>query len=133
MFTATLVYDRNIFEKVQMDDIEALNGWELMYNEANGQMLANKMAEISNNEELFKVHLKVKENINNQNTQISIENVESARANKELVGCNGIIELEIKDKNSMWTILVIVIVCLIMGQVIGYLLVKNKKGDKDNV
>ena len=81
--TATLSYDTNVFE--EMDDTNFASddeNIEILYNNKNHKFgILNKAGEISN--ELFRVQLKVKDNANVGDTDISLTNISSSDGNKK--------------------------------------------------
>ena len=81
--TATLSYDTNVFE--EMDDTNFASedeNIEILYNNKNHKFgILNKAGEIST--ELFRVELKVKENANVGDTDISLTNISSSDGNKK--------------------------------------------------
>lgn len=91
--------------------------------------MGNKLSQVEENEELFKVKLTAKKDISNTNTQIKLIEAQTVNNDRELNGSEAELNIEIKKDINMALIFVIVIIGLVIGTVIGYLLVKNKKGD----
>ncbi len=75
-----LDYDRNIFEGVKSSDITTQNGWVVTYNDEetglNGKFLATKTGTgVKENQTLATIKLKVKENVSNQTTTVTIKDI----------------------------------------------------------
>ena len=76
----TLDYNRDIFEEVKSSDIATQNGWIVTYNDEatglNGKFLATKTGEgVKENQTLATIKLKVKENVSNQTTSVTIKDI----------------------------------------------------------
>ncbi len=76
--TATLNYDKDVFESLDSNSLVSLNdAIEVVYNPANNKFgLVNKAGDIGN--ELFVVHLKVKKNANVGDANITLTNITSS-------------------------------------------------------
>lgn len=76
-------YDRDIFEEIEVADIQTYNGWTTTYNDeeslSNGKFLSVNLSKgIKADNEIISVKFKVKEDIKEKtNTQIALENVTS--------------------------------------------------------
>lgn len=132
VFMATLEYDKNVFEKLKEENIEALNEWTgFSYNEENGKMIMNKMNKVEKNEAILKIHFTVKKDIENTNTTIKILDAKSAGDSKQLNADTGQIEIKIEKNNTVISI-IIPIVLFIIGEIIAYVVIKlniKKKGE----
>ena len=76
-------YDRDIFEEIELTDIQTYNGWATTYNDekstSNGKFLSVNLSKgIKDDNEIISVKFKVKEDIKEKtNTQIGFEDVTS--------------------------------------------------------
>lgn len=143
-------YDKNIFEKVT---IENLNGWSIVYNseeKANGKFIGFKVSnEKIKQEELCKITLKLKENVKNSNTQISIKNTKSADGDNLVATQDKTINVDIanssitntkeekdlvSNKSVLKYVLILVIIVLLLTIVTSssYLVLKYKLNKKYN-
>ena len=63
-YKATLDYNRDLFEKVQQDDFQSLNGWErLRFNAETGELVAIKRAGSTQAEAVLSLSMKAAQNI----------------------------------------------------------------------
>ena len=96
-YRGILEYDKNIFEEVRETDFSSLNNWEkIKYNPQNGQFISYRKVGEKKEEVVFKLSLKVKNNINPTNTMISVKNIEYSEGKKDQY---------IQDVNIMFNIL----------------------------
>ena len=99
-FLGTFKYDTNVFEKVTKSDMKSQNGWDAPeYNEENGKIITCKGEYITNDEIIFTIDLKVKENTSVKNTTLQIDEPEAANDN-DYVGKAGTLNLEILEKTD---------------------------------
>lgn len=93
-----LDYDREIFSETK---IENLNGWSIVYNneeKAKGKFIGFKVSnEEIKQEDLCKITLKLKENLEDSSTKISINNVKSADGDNLVSTENKSINVDISD------------------------------------
>jgi len=73
-------YDTNVFEKITSADVTSLNSWAVTYNDENtdlnGKFLGIILSGgVKENQNVAKIKLKVKENIESQPTQITISKI----------------------------------------------------------
>lgn len=123
-------YDKNIFSGV---NLENLNEWSIAFNKeenANGKFIGFKISEQEiKEEELFKITFKLRDDVKNSNTNISIKNIKSADGDNLVATEDRAIGIEIKDgsivntktdnlkldrKTSLKYILVLVIIMLVL-------------------
>ena len=97
---AQIDYDDNIFEELEENSFETKEGWEsLKYNKSNKQFIViNKQDEI--NKEIVNIKLKVKNNVNADNTQITIKEITASDGNAEFKNENIIQTLSIKKDET---------------------------------
>lgn len=73
-YKGTLEYDKNIFEEVVQSDFESLNNWEeLKYNPQNGQFVAFRKVGTKTEENVVKLVLKVKKDVEATKTIVKIK------------------------------------------------------------
>ena len=90
-YKATLVYDQNIFEKVDQDDFGSLNHWEeLQYNSVTGEFVAIKKIGSKVLENVVQIKLKVKNTVPATKTTIKIKDIVTSEGKKDIF---------IQDKN----------------------------------
>lgn len=71
-------YDKEVFEKVNNQDITSVNSWSMSYNDENtnseGKFVVLKLASsVKENQDILEMNLKVKENAYYTNTSIEIQ------------------------------------------------------------
>lgn len=99
-------YDENIFETVKSSSIQSLNNWTTTYNDEsstlNGKFLAvNLSSGIKENTSIFKVTLKVKQEVKNTtNTQVDFENITSNDGTDLINVGNKSVNVTIKVENT---------------------------------
>lgn len=93
-------YDKNVFEEI---NIENLNEWNIVYNNgnnANGKFIGFKINnEKIKQEELFKISLKLKQNIQDIKTQIKVKNIKSADGDNLVSAQDKTLNINIKNSN----------------------------------
>ena len=135
-----LEYDREVFSEA---NIEELNNWGLVYNNKNGKFVGFKISDKEiKQEDLFKIELKLKENVKDLNTQISIKNIKSADGDNLVATEDRIIDVDISngeisakaqkgkitDKRMLKYLLIVVELVLVITIItsIAYLIQKHK-------
>ncbi len=84
-YKATLDYDKNIFEEVNIKNFTNLNKWEqLEYNRKTGEFVAIKKAGSKNPENVVKITLKVKNTTYYGKTNIKIKDITTSEGKKDL-------------------------------------------------
>lgn len=97
-YKATLRYDKEIFEEVLQDNFECQNNWEkLKYNKQTGEFVAIKKTGSIVQEEVVKIKLKVKENINKNYTEITIKEIVASEGIEDIIIDEQKIELKVQD------------------------------------
>lgn len=95
-----LVYDHDIFEKVSFNGI---NGWTCAYNDQDNTgnegkfVLITTSGNLKEEKEVAKINFKIKSNINNINTTIKLESVETSYQSNTIKAEDKEINIEIKD------------------------------------
>lgn len=60
-YKAKIIYDRNVFEKIEVEDFISLNGWEkLQFNEETGEFVAINTKGVNNTSDVVRINLCVK-------------------------------------------------------------------------
>ena len=76
VYKATLEYDKSIFEEVDQSNFVEQNNWEnLMHNKNTGEFIAINKKEITKNENVVQITLKVKNDVSTTKTNINIKDV----------------------------------------------------------
>lgn len=93
-------YDKNVFEELT---IENLNDWSIVFNSeenAEGKFIGFKISdEPIIQEELCKVTLKLKQDVQNSSTQVVVKNVKSADGDNLVATDDKTIDIDIKDSS----------------------------------
>lgn len=99
-----LEYSHDIFEDVMQNDITPLNGWSTTYNDensdSNGKFFSMYMGSTSATQDIFKVKLKVKTNIEPQSTNIIIKNISTNDGETLITNPNKTIPITIEAANT---------------------------------
>ena len=91
VYKATLEYDKSIFEEVDQSNFVEQNNWEnLMHNKNTGEFIAINKKEITKNENVVQITLKVKNDVSTTKTNINI---------KDVVVSAGIIDIKLDPIN----------------------------------
>ena len=97
-FMGTLEYDTNVFETVTKADMKAQNGWDTPeYNEENGKVITVKGDYITEEEVIFTINLKVKDDATFGETILGFKEPEAANDN-DYIGESFELNLEIVEK-----------------------------------
>ncbi len=84
-YKGTLEYDKNIFEEVVQSDFESLNNWEeLKYNPQNGQFVAFRKVGTKTEENVVKLVLKVKKDVEATKTIVKIKDITTSEGKKDI-------------------------------------------------
>lgn len=88
---ATLDYDRNIFDEVTEDNIEALNKWKVGgYNDESGEFTLQKSSKVNTASDVLTISLRVKDNVNVDKTTITFKNMSASGGAVEFGGTGDI-------------------------------------------
>lgn len=86
VYKATLEYDKNIFESVIQSDFECQNNWEdLKYNPSNGEFIIIKKVGSTKKEDIVKITLKVKINIEPSKATVKIKNIVTSEGKSDVI------------------------------------------------
>ena len=136
VYVCKLNYDRNVFEQIKEENITLLNDWVSEgFNAESGKLLIMKMEKVNENEELLKIKLKVKDNIDVKNTQFIVEESNYATSGQDLYADNATLNLKISsmNKNSIAVLIVIAgISAFIIAVLISFIISRNKKEEPEN-
>lgn len=98
-----LNYDSKVFEEIKKSDIEPLNGWtQLEYNEETKEFIVIKKEKVEQNEDILKINLKAKENIDNiKETNIQVLNAEISNGTNDIQeeNINSKIQIQIEQES----------------------------------
>ena len=84
-YKATLDYNENVFEEVNVSNFESLNLWEeFLYNSKNHEFISIKKAGCNTEEDVLKFKLKAKENVNPEDTIIKVKDVVASEGKKDI-------------------------------------------------
>lgn len=97
-YKARFVYDKNIFEKITIEDFVSLNGWErLQYNEETGELVAINRKTVRKSNEAVRISLSVKTNAELKNTIVKFDNIVASNGEKDLYADKEIASFSFKD------------------------------------
>lgn len=92
----TLEYDTNIFEEVFQSDFIGQNSWEdLKYNAQNNEFVLYRKVGTKSEENVLKIVLKVKEDIEATKTLVKLKNISTSEGKKDILLTDVNIELNI--------------------------------------
>lgn len=98
----TIDYDKNIFEKLEENDIELLQYWNSpMYNSENGKIIleANEFIDTSHN--VLKIKLKVKENIEaNTTTEVKVKEISASDSQTDIYVEDAVTVIQVEKTNG---------------------------------
>lgn len=84
-YKATLEYDENIFEKIELEDFESKNQWqEFLYNENTHEFIAIKKAGSKEPEEFVALKLKVRNDVKAGETTIKIKDIVASEGKEDI-------------------------------------------------
>jgi len=85
-YKATLQYDDNIFEQVVQSSFECLNNWEeLKYNALNKEIVAYRKVGIKESQDVVKIKLKVKDNVEASKSDIKLVNITASEGKGDIL------------------------------------------------
>ncbi len=86
-YKATLDYNRDLFEKVQQDDFQSLNGWErLRFNAETGELVAIKRAGSTQAEAVLSLSMKAAQNIQPGKEVVKLSDVVMSQGGADIAG-----------------------------------------------
>lgn len=98
----TIEYDKNIFEKLEDNNIELLQFWNSpMYNSENGKIIleANEFIDTSHN--VLKIKLKVKENIGaNTTTEVKVKEISASDGQTDIYVEDAAAAIQVEKTNG---------------------------------
>lgn len=99
-FKAKINYDENIWEELDENNFETKEGWEsLKYNKDNKEFIViDKQDET--NKEILEIKLKAKNNVNTDNTEITIDEITASNENTEFKNEKLSQEISIKGNST---------------------------------
>ena len=98
VYSGQLEYDNNIFEQVTQDNFKFQNTWDnLTYNQENGIFIVENNNKVTLDEDIMKIELKSKSNINEEEAIFSVKN-------NVVSGGNEDIKIDDKDVTIMFDI-----------------------------
>ena len=100
-FKGKLDYDNNVFEKVTIDNMKALNNWEsLLFNEKINEFITIHKNGVNQKEDVLKLRLKVKYGVLAGQTNIKVENIVASDGKKDITTEDLSIKLEVIEKQD---------------------------------
>lgn len=100
-FKGKLDYDNNVFEKVTIDNMKALNNWEsLLFNERINEFITIHKNGVNQKEDVLKLRLKVKYGVLAGQTNIKVENIVASDGKKDITTEDLSIKLEVIEKQD---------------------------------
>ena len=99
--STTIKYDEEVFETIKSSDFSGANNWSITYNDEEGERKGDILAVIisegvTEDQLIGKLNLKVKENIEDQQTKIQFINVKTNDGQNEITNANKEITISIK-------------------------------------
>lgn len=98
----TIEYDKNIFEKLEENDIELLQFWNSpMYNSENGKIILEANEFIDTSHTVLKLKLKVKENIaENTTTEVKVKEISASDSQTDIYVEDAVAVLQVEKING---------------------------------
>ena len=129
LLLASISYDNNVFENIETNDVKAVGQWGgLLFNPDNNKLILERNSQTKENESVFQITLKAKDNIEVESTNISINQAQSTDGNQDINGIDGNIELKTQKYYNKFYIIGAVAIVIIVLAIIGVVIYKNKKG-----
>ena len=100
VFAGILDYDTNIFEEVTAKDITGLNDWTVSYETENKKLLLDRKDFITDDAELCKITLKVKDGVETENAQIKVTSPATSNNRIDIDGTEGKTTISLKKLSS---------------------------------
>lgn len=100
IFSFILNYDTTIFEEITTENITGLNGWNLDYDSVEKRVLMDNQKHITEESQLCKITLKVKNTITTGTTQVSITNPTTSNKKLEIAGVGCTATINVKQISS---------------------------------
>lgn len=99
-YKAKIIYDRNVFEKIEVEDFISLNGWEkLQFNEETGEFVAINTKGVNNTSDVVRINLCVKSKKTElKTTSITFDDIVASSGKKDLFAEQESLDFSIKDK-----------------------------------
>ena len=125
---ATIEYDKNIFEKLEENDIELLQFWNSpMYNSENGKIILEANEFIATSHNVLKMKLKVKENIaENTTTEVKVKEISASDSQTDIYVEDAVAVLQVEkingdnaNKNSLDNKMLIAVLSMLGIVIIG--------------
>lgn len=125
---ATIEYDKNIFEKLEENDIELLQFWNSpMYNSENGKIILEANEFIATSHNVLKMKLKVKENIaENTTTEVKVKEISASDSQTDIYVEDAVAVLQVEkingdnaNKNSLDNKMLIAVLSILGIVIIG--------------
>lgn len=95
-----LIFDPNVFEKVSLTGV---NNWSCVYNDEEGNenrgkfVLITTSGNVNKDTEVANIEFELKHNVNNIQTQIKIEQLQTSYHSEKITAEDKLINIEIKD------------------------------------
>lgn len=130
LLLASISYDNNVFENIETSDVKAVGQWGgLLFNPDNNKLILERNSQTKENESVFQITLKAKDNIKVESTNISISQAQSTDGNQDIDGIDGHLELKTQNYyNKFIFIVTIIIVLIIILAIAGFIIYKKRKG-----
>lgn len=98
----TIDYDKNIFEKLEENDIELLQYWNSpMYNSENGKIILEANEFIDTPHNVLKIKLKVKENIEaNTTTEVKVKEISASDSQTDIYVEDAVAVIQVEKTNG---------------------------------
>ena len=129
LLLASISYDNNVFENIEASNIKAVGEWGgLLFNPDNNKLILERNSQTKENESVFQITLKAKDDIKVESTNISISQAQSTDGNQDIDGIDGHLELKTqKYYNKFIFIVTIIIVVIIILSIAVFLFTKREK------
>lgn len=130
LLLASISYDNSVFENLEASNIKAVGEWGgLLFNPDNNKLILERNSQTKENESVFQITLKAKDDIKVESTNISISQAQSTDGNQDIDGIDGKLELKTQNYyNKFIFIVTIIIVLIIILAITGFIIYKKRKG-----
>lgn len=132
LLLASISYDNSVFENIEANDVKAVGQWGgLLFNPENNKLILERNSQTKENESVFQITLKAKDDIEVESSTISIEQAQSTDGNQDIDGIDGKIELKTqKYYNKLNIVITIIVVIIMVLAITGVIIYKKRKGGR---
>ena len=100
VFSFFLEYDKSVFEEVVYENIKGLNNWSVSFNKESGKILLDNPNFITTDSDLCTITLKLKPDLDIENTQIKIKSPLTSNNQIDIAGTDGAVTIYVKQLSS---------------------------------